>query len=167
MVWAVHQIDADTSGVNLFVLEKSEVARVKEIMALHETRKVYRAIVAGVVEWDVHEIHAPIGMVDERSLGVTPSGKTATSLFKVLARGTRSSFLEVEIKTGRTHQIRIHLAHLGHALLGEEWYGPSPCFRHSRQALHAFSIEGPALVAHVPLPNDLFQLLDSEGIVLE
>ena len=164
MVWAVHQIDADTSGVNLFVLERKLVKTLKDQMALPATRKTYCAVVDGVVEHDVQVVEAPIGKIDERSLGVTESGKFAKSLFRVVARGHRSTLMNVEIETGRTHQIRIHASHLGHPLLGEEWYVDPPCLRHPRQALHALSIEGLGIPAYIPVPDDLLGLMQTEEI---
>ena len=164
MVWAVHQIDADTSGVNLFVLEKKLVKTLKDKMALPATRKTYCAVVNGVVERDVQVVEAPIGKINEKSLGVTKSGKFAKSLFRVVARGNRSTLMKVEIETGRTHQIRIHSTYLGHPLLGEEWYAAPPCSRHPRQALHALSIEGLGIPAYIPMPDDLISLMRTEAI---
>jgi 23S rRNA-/tRNA-specific pseudouridylate synthase len=159
MVWAVHQLDADTSGVNLFVTEKSLVAVYKSRMEHPDCSKRYLAWVHGVPTWEERSVHAPIGKVDARSLGVTAEGRAAHSLFRVRDRGARHTLLEVRITTGRTHQIRIHAAHLGHPLVGEEWYRTSPCLEHPRQALHAAELQLPdGTMFSARVPNDLREL---------
>jgi len=164
MVWAVHQLDADTSGINLFVLEKKAVALWKNRMGALDALKTYVAVVQGRVAWDERTVDAPIGMVDERSLGVHDGGKEARSHFRLLASGENSSLLAIRIETGRTHQIRIHGAHLGHPLLGEEWYVSPPCQRHPRQALHALAMNLGEWGAVIPPPEDFRQLLTREGL---
>jgi RluA family pseudouridine synthase len=158
MVWAVHQLDADTSGVNLFTTKKSLVEPLKRAMGREDAAKWYVAIVHGVPAWTERQTDAPIGQVSERSLGVTPEGRPASSTFRVLARGSHHSLIRASIATGRTHQIRIHLASLGYPLVGEEWYGERPCKVHPRQALHAcrLRIHGPhAIDVVAPMPDDL------------
>ena len=164
MVWAVHQLDADTSGINLFVLEKKAVADWKRKMESPEALKTYIAVVYGEVSWTRKTVEAPIGKVDERSLGVCPRGKSARSHFHVLAKGSGSTLLAVRIETGRTHQIRIHAAHLGHPLLGEEWYAPHPCHRHPRQALHCLAMTLDGWGAVIPPPADLMELFVRERL---
>lgn len=165
MVWAVHQLDADTSGINLFVRDKKGVADVKARMAEPSAEKRYLAVVSGCPDWTEKTVDAPIGMVDARSLGVHAAGKAARSHFRVLDCTEDAALLEARIETGRTHQIRIHLAHIGHPVLGEEWYGPQPCLRHPRQALHAWRMTLRGLSATLRLPPDLEALLVSEGLV--
>ncbi len=158
MVWAVHQLDADTSGVNLFVTRKELVEPLKQAMAHQDAAKRYLAIVHGSPSWTDQTCDAPIGSVGNGSLGVTPDGRHASSTFQVLGRTDRFAVVAAKIATGRTHQIRIHLASLGHPLVGEEWYREEPCELHPRQALHAaaLKIAGPhALVLTAPLPEDL------------
>jgi 23S rRNA-/tRNA-specific pseudouridylate synthase len=140
MVWAVHQLDADTTGVNIFVTDKKLVGKWQKKLSLSSTFKRYIAIVYGSPSWSEIDERSPIGKVDSRSLGVCAEGKSAHSKFKVLKRGEKFSLIEARIFTGRTHQIRIHLAHLGHSLVGEEWYGDKPCELHPRQLLHAREI---------------------------
>jgi RluA family pseudouridine synthase len=164
MVWAVHQLDADTSGVNLFVTEKALVPLFHDRLALEETEKRYLAIVEGNPTWSEEVVEAPIGKIDEKSLGVTPEGKGAHSHFRVLSRGEKAALVEARIRTGRTHQIRIHLSHLGHPVLGEEWYRDSPCENHPRQALHAWKLKMEGVDVEVPLAEDLQALMGKEGI---
>jgi len=148
MVWTVHQLDADTTGVCLFSTHKRKVNAYHKLLTHPDTYKEYIAVVAGEPNWEEIEVKAPIGRVGERSLGITPDGKHAHSHFEVLARGNEAALIRARIFTGRTHQIRIHLHSLGHPLLGEEWYGyrnegRPACDRHIRQALHAYKIRFP------------------------
>ncbi len=139
-VWAVHQLDADTTGVNIFVTRKKLVGKYQKALGNEESRKQYLAVVHGEPLWNDCDCREGIGYVDDRSLGVVESGKTAFSRFKVLSRSGGYSLVSAEIFTGRTHQIRIHLSHLGFPLVGEEWYCSPPCVEHPRQALHAYKV---------------------------
>lgn len=169
MVWAIHQLDADTSGVNIFVTEKRLVKIYKSSLEKENSSKTYLAIVRGNPSWDQCEEFGAIGKVDERSLGIHPDGKSAHSKFTVLERNENFALLKVNIFTGRTHQIRIHLSHLGHPLVGEEWYCQPPCQKHIRQALHCHKIElpltGETFIA--PLASDLQDLLLSVNLKLK
>ncbi|MDQ8185750.1 RluA family pseudouridine synthase [Pelagicoccus sp. SDUM812002] len=153
MVWAVHQLDADTSGVCLFSLDKQLVTDLQALWRDPAMLKDYLCIVKGEPAWDIIDERSPIGKVDERSLGVTPIGKTAHTSFLVLDRRNGFSLIQAKLYTGRTHQIRIHLSHLGHPLIGEEWYTDLPCTVHLRQALHAARIQFPDAA---PIPEKEF-----------
>lgn len=189
MVWAVHQLDADTSGVLLFVERKGLVAEVARRLRHPGSRKVYLAICHGVPAFDRSTVDAPIGEVASspppptsgrattsssaprspraQRLGVTPTGRAARSRIVVLDRAEDAALLEVTIATGRTHQIRIHLAHLGHPLVGEPIYRDPPSRIHLRHALHASTLVlggSPRQVFHVPLPEDLVRLARKLGL---
>ena len=168
MVWAVHQLDADTSGVNVFTTLKTRVPELQRRMRSPQGRKEYVAIVHGVPAWQTRECDAAIGPVDDRSLGVSPKGRAARSAFEVVARGPAHALVQANLFTGRTHQLRIHLAHLGHALVGEEWYRSPPCTAHPRQALHAWRVTlgaGPEpCLLQAPLPQDLSELAQRLGL---
>ncbi len=140
MVWAVHQLDADTSGVNIFVTEKALVAKYKKLMENPNSQKEYLAIVHNNPSWNQHEEFGRIGKVDNRSLGIHPDGKSAHSEFTVLKRSKHHALIQARIFTGRTHQIRIHLSHLGHPVVGDDWYCNPICTQHIRQALHCHRI---------------------------
>ena len=166
MVWAVHQLDADTSGVNLFVRDKGQVAPWKARMAFPNGTKTYLALVHGRVDFEAKRIDAPIGVIStspHRQVGICHQGKRAISEIRRLALGRDSSLVQVQIETGRTHQIRIHLASLGHPLLGEDWYAQDRARAHHRQALHAWRVEfedGPEPRRfESPLPADLLALM--------
>jgi 23S rRNA pseudouridine1911/1915/1917 synthase len=161
MVWAIHQLDADTTGVNIFVKEKRLVPIYKESLEKTNSNKEYLAIIHGSPSWDSHDEFGPIGKINERELGVTPSGKIAHSKFTIQSRTQKYALVRVNIYTGRTHQIRIHLSHLGHPVIGDDWYCKPRCNLHLRQALHCQSIDlhktGELFTA--PLPGDLKGLL--------
>ncbi|MFG0319203.1 MAG: RluA family pseudouridine synthase, partial [Planctomycetota bacterium JB042] len=175
MVWGVHQLDKDTTGVNLFVLEKRLVEVCRRRMTPPSGEKRYVALCAGTPRDDAFTVEAPIGFLDadERFLGVTEEGKAACSDVRVLARGDGAAAIEVRLRTGRTHQIRIHLAHVGHPLLGEPWYRDAPCERAPRQMLHARSLtlgagDGrPSRTFVAPWPDDLRAVAASSGLPLD
>lgn len=175
MVWSAHQLDADTSGVCLFTTEKRLVEPIKRAMSGPLSAKIYRAFVRGQPTWDDVLCEAPVGPIGGGSLGVTDSGKSASTQITVLRRFVGrpeedgdgalpqdgASEWQVRIETGRTHQIRIHASHLGHPLLGEEWYCDPPCKVHPRQALHAEHLHLAAPFERAftaPMPPDLVAL---------
>lgn len=173
-VWAVHQLDADTSGVIVFVTRKSLVAPWAERLASHADKQ-YLAICHGVPSFDALEVSAPIAPTGSRTppwwriaRADDDAVRGATSRLRVLDRGPRHSLIEVTLVTGRTHQARLHLAHVGHPLVGEKVYRTPPCTEHPRHALHAHTIrfrdgeEPPAFVA--ALPADLRALAARLGL---
>ncbi len=172
MVWAVHQLDSETSGVVLFVRRKALVNQWAERLA--RATKTYLAVAHGVFEQPEGVIDAPIAYDEERRRQrIDPAGKRALSRYRVIhdnagGAAPRASLVEVRIETGRTHQVRVHLASLGHPLVGERRYRDVPCELHPRHALHAARIElapidgGGAFSA--PLPADLRALLDALGL---
>ena len=161
MVWAIHQLDADTSGVNIFVTKKNLVKIYKEALEKRNSKKEYIVVVHGRPQWSECEEFGAIGKINRQSLGIHPEGKSAHSKFTVIERGERHTLLKAQIFTGRTHQIRIHLSHLGHPVVGDDWYCEPVCQEHIRQALHCHQIDllsrGEKFIAK--LPNDLEELL--------
>ena len=173
MVWAVHQLDADTSGINIFVREKRLVPEWQKRMLFPNGKKTYLAMVHGRVEFDARRIEDAIGVLSElptRQLGLRADGQRCATVVQVLSRGEDSSLLRVNIETGRTHQIRIHLSSLGHPLLGEDWYREAKSTAHVRQALHAwrmeFADEASPAGFRCPLPADLVGLAAACGLEL-
>lgn len=131
-IWLVHRLDTPASGVVLFARTRDAAARFSRLFAGREMRKCYLAKVAGTIASEV-TIETPIG------------GNDALSIVR-----PRNGVVEVEIRTGRTHQIRIHLASIGHPIIGDRRYGgpPSP-----RLMLHAWRLEHPSIgVIEAPPP---------------
>ncbi len=124
----LHRLGRATSGLVLFA--RTDAARTEGARALRErdVRKVYRALASGQLQPSLFTIDAPIGEVPWAPLGMlwasSPAGRPSRSHVLLLEQRERSSLVEVEIETGRPHQIRIHLAHAGHPLVGDPLYGP-------------------------------------------
>jgi 23S rRNA pseudouridine1911/1915/1917 synthase len=164
-VWAVHQLDVETSGVNIFVERANLVQQWQERMRFPNAKKRYLALVHGVLHKEDVVVDAPIAddPIARRQV-VRDDGKRALTLFRALARTEADSALLVEIRTGRTHQVRVHAAHIGHPLHGEKRYREPPSSTIARHALHALSLtldDGVRFVA--PVPDDLRALLTSLG----
>ena len=121
----VHRLDKDTSGV--MVAAKNDRAHVDLAEQIREktAQRIYRAIVCGTIAEDRGEIRAPIGRhpTERKKMAVVLGGKGATTLFRVVERFPAHTLVECRLKTGRTHQIRVHMAYIGHPLLGDPKYG--------------------------------------------
>jgi len=163
----VHRIDKGTSG--LLIVAKNDAAH-RDLAGQFKERKVkrkYIALVSGVVELDNGRVELPIGRHPRspKKMAVAFSrSKTAVTNYKVLKRFKDYTMLEISPDTGRTHQIRVHMAYLDHALLGDAQYG-RPDERIARHALHAWRITfrhpgtGNDMEFEVPLPEDMKRLI--------
>ncbi len=164
-VWAVHQLDEDTSGLNLFVTRKSLVAPWGERLAAGG--KTYLAIVHGRARAGV--VDAPIGtrMAGRKSFpAIARSGRPATTAIEVLDSTEAASLVAAKPRTGRTHQVRLHLAHVGNPLFGERLHRQPPSDAHPRHALHAWRFELDGATFESPIPDDLRALAASLSLEL-
>jgi 23S rRNA pseudouridine1911/1915/1917 synthase len=165
----VHRLDKDTSGVMLIAKTDEVHERLSRAFAQREVRKIYRALCRGVFRRASGECRGPIGRhpADRKKMAVMKNrarGREAWTDYRVLEQGRLGAEVECLLHTGRTHQIRVHLAHLGHPVWGDLVYGR----RHTlpdgteapRQMLHAARIEiahpltGQPLVLEAPPPGD-------------
>ncbi|WP_243298195.1 RluA family pseudouridine synthase [Bacillus litorisediminis] len=164
----VHRIDMDTSG--LLMVAKNDLAHERLVKQLQEktvTRK-YLAIVHGVIPHDVGTIDAPLGRdpKDRQKMTVVDNGKHAVTHFRVKERFRNYTFVECELETGRTHQIRVHMKYIGYPLAGDPKYGPKKTLDIEGQALHAQVLgfthprTGEYLEFSAPLPDEFEKLID-------
>ncbi len=170
----VHRIDKDTTG-SLIVCKNDEthMAVAQQIKAHSVTRR-YRGIVIGRLKDDCGVIETNIGrdVKDRKKMANNArNGKRAVTHYKVLERFSQHTYMEFELETGRTHQIRVHMAGIGHPILGDTLYGPSKCkFRLQGQCLHAMTIglvhpgTGDYIEVSAPLPEYFTHLLESGAL---
>ncbi|HET9578442.1 MAG TPA: RluA family pseudouridine synthase [Usitatibacter sp.] len=164
----VHRLDKETSG--LLVVAKNEAAQaslVKQLQA-RTVKRTYLAIVRGRTE-ERGTVDAPIGRhpVQRTRMAVVASGKPAVTHYRVRERFTTHTLLECDLETGRTHQIRVHLASIGHPLEGDPVYAGRGAKLFARQALHAWKLafvhpaSGKPVHFESPVPPDMRQLLET------
>lgn len=182
----LHRLDRETSGVSL--LARSELANVsvKQAFKEREVLKTYHAIVRGRVPWDQQDVDAPIGSIPGSIIrikqAVVSGGQPARTEVRVLARFPRLTLVSCRPHTGRTHQIRVHLEHLGFPILGDRLYGQEPDvflglleghpvsrlrqrLGHPRHCLHARALHlrhprsGEVLSLRAPMPPDMARVL--------
>ena len=173
----VHRLDKDTSGV--MVVAKNDSAHInlaEQIQTKTATRK-YLAIVYGVIEDSAGIITGAIGRdkTDRKKMAITADGKSAVTEFKVLERFKNFTYVECKLQTGRTHQIRVHMAAIGHPLLGDTKYtARKNIFDISGQALHSYNLSlihpttGERMNFTAPLPDDMQKILNQlrmEGLL--
>ena len=172
----VHRLDKDTSGCLVIAKTPQALFKLGQAFAERETKKKYLALVRGVPAKNTMEISNNIGRhpVNRQKMAVVDrGGKLAVSSYRILEHGfigkEKITIVEVAIFTGRTHQIRVHMSHIGHPVLGDDLYGGSRTAIEGadRQMLHAYSIElphpvsGKKMVFKAELPAD-FQNIKSK-----
>lgn len=160
----VHRIDKDTSGI--LIVAKNEHAKqsLSEQLKDRNVKRLYKAIVHGVIPHDHGTIDAPIGrdVKDRQMMTVTnENSREAITHFTVLERFEQYTFVECELITGRTHQIRVHMKYIGFPIAGDPKYGPKKTLSIDGQALHATSVmfrhptTGEEVYFEAPLPEDM------------
>ena len=171
----VHRLDRDTSGVLLLAKKRSALVALHEQMRQGEARKYYLALVEGKwtlpkqrVEAALHKYVLPSG---ERRVKVSAEGSPSVTIFRLKHAKAGYSLLEAELKTGRTHQIRVHLAHLGYPIAGDDKYGDYEAnkklarlglkrmFLHAARLVVRHPVDGREMVFEAPLAADLSTFL--------
>lgn len=171
-----HRLDRETSGLLLVAKKRSALTRLHDMFRDGEVNKRYLALVKGSWRNALQHVRLPLAKYStaegERRVSVAPEGKHAHSIVRLVARWRNFSLVEVELKTGRTHQIRVHLAHLGFPLAGDDKYGDFALNKGLQKAglrrmfLHAAKLSlphplsGAALELAAPLPPDLREFIE-------
>lgn len=165
----VHRIDKDTTG--LLVIAKNDHAHkcLTDQLADRSLSRIYYTLVNGNIKEDEGMVSAPIGrsLKDRKKMAVCPDGRDAETHFWVLERFGAYTLVKCKLKTGRTHQIRVHMKHIGHSVVGDKTYGiKNERFSLDGQLLHAGEISfihpdtGKAVSFSAPLPEDFENVLD-------
>lgn len=176
----VHRIDKDTTG--LLVAAKNDAAHHSLAQQIHDhtAGREYIALVEGCISKDQGTVNAPIARhpADRKKMAVVKGGREAVTHFTVLARypanvngagGSGATLVKCRLETGRTHQIRVHMAYIGHPVVSDPLYGSKPRLGLSAQALHAYRLHlahpatGEEMVFCAPLPEDFAAALKKLG----
>ncbi|HET7730104.1 MAG TPA: RluA family pseudouridine synthase [Usitatibacter sp.] len=171
MLELVHRLDRETSGVLLIAKKRASLTALHGMMRERAMDKRYLVGVKGRFRNEMQRVRLAlakrVSAEGEKRVSVAEGGQEAETVFRRLARGERFSILEAELLTGRTHQIRVHLAHLGHPVLGDDKYGDfdlnkalrkeglKRMFLHAASLAFAHPITGEAMRIESPLPADL------------
>ena len=173
----IHRLDKDTSGLIIIARNAAIHSALAEQMKRYEIVKRYLALVEGIVALDKGSIDAPIGRNPRhrQQMAITAVGsRAARTHFRVLERFARHTLLLLELETGRTHQIRVHLKAIGHPIVGDPVYGSGSKIRGlalKRQFLHAYQLKfthpttGTSVDLEAPLPQDLQAILDQKSFL--
>ena len=164
----VHRIDMDTTGSLIVCKNDESHIFIAEQIKEHSVTRKYRGIVYGGVSDDEGTIDAPIGRhpTDRKKMAIVPNGKPAVTHYRVLQRFERYTYMEFQLETGRTHQIRVHMASIRHPLLGDTIYGPKNDMGLTGQCLHARVLgfvhprTGEYVEFEAPLPEYFQKLLE-------
>jgi 23S rRNA pseudouridine1911/1915/1917 synthase len=174
----VHRLDKDTSGLMVVARSRTAMDALVQLIAAREVSRQYLALAHR--PWNgpaTRDVEAPVGRDPRNRLRMAVvdtqvhSGKPARTSFALLTNTEQGCWLRCALHTGRTHQIRVHLASIGHPLLGDALYGGAPAAGMERQALHAFRLAfehpltGEALAFEAPPPADLLAALGAWGVV--
>ena len=165
----VHRIDMDTSGVIMAAKNNNAHRSLALQLAEHSITRKYNAIVYNNIKEDEGTIDKPLGRnpSDRKKMAVVPGGRRAVTHYSVLDRLGKFTYIEAQLETGRTHQIRVHMTYAGHPLLGDSVYGPKKQpFNLKGQVLHArvlgfvHPVTGEYMEFESPLPEYFQKLLE-------
>lgn len=170
----VHRLDKDTSGVMVIAKNRDARQKLSSIFSNRGVTKDYIALCLGNPTKDIYKIENYIGRCkhNRQKMAVLDDGKIAISHVEVISRGKNLFMCKVRILTGRTHQIRVHMSHIGFPIIGDELYGGKKVMYYgiARQALHSKRIaftdpfSGKAVSFESPLPFDMLQLIIKYGL---
>lgn len=176
MLELAHRIDRETSGLLIIAKKRSALTALHDMMREGRVEKRYLTLVPGRWANPLQHVKEPLFKYltpeGERRVRVSADGKQAHSVVRLVKRWQRFSLLEVELKTGRTHQIRVHLAHLGFPLCGDDKYGDFPLnkaleqeglrrmFLHAAHLSFVHPLTGEPIVLQSPLPDELQGFID-------
>lgn len=174
----VHRIDRDTTGALVVCKNDAAHACLAKQLKEHSITRKYYAIVHGEIKEETGRVDAPIGRhpVERKKMAVNEkNGKPAVTYYRVLAHGNGYSYIECQLETGRTHQIRVHMASIHHPILGDVVYGPAKCpFPNLEgQTLHAqvlgflHPVSGEYVEFSAPMPGYFLELLGRLGFCRE
>lgn len=168
----VHRLDKDTSGILLFAKTDAAYRGLKDAMQARLITRIYTALVSGNFQMKLGRIEAPLGRLpsDPTKVGVITGGKGAITEFDVEEKFREGSLLKVRLLTGRTHQIRVHLAHIDHPVIGDRTYGSKTMdlakriglermFLHAGRLEFSHPIHGARIEVEDPLHSDLADVL--------
>jgi 23S rRNA pseudouridine1911/1915/1917 synthase len=161
----IHRLDRDTTGAVLYAKNEWAHHLLDEDMREKQIERIYTALASGIFTAKEGSIREPIGS-DRHHSGkrrVSPNGDAAVTHFKVMEQMKKAAMVRIRLETGRTHQIRVHLNHIGHPLLGDILYGGTSIgidrqALHGEQLLFSHPVTGEALSITAPLPEDFLQL---------
>ena len=168
----VHRLDKDTSGLLLVAKNDAAQLALSEQLAERSMEKHYRALVEGRMRENRGMIDAPIARSknDRKKMAVDPDGRQSLTEWAVLGEGNGCTLLDVHILTGRTHQIRVHMKHIGHPVCGDPIYGHPKGIRVPRLMLHAYSLAfthprtGERMTFAAPLPEEYLRGLRAGSV---
>jgi RluA family pseudouridine synthase len=165
----IHRLDIGTSGVMFFPKDKRAATHISAQLKAGKVVKIYWALVDGNPGEETWTVNAPIGSLSKFRYGVMNSGREAVTHFRVVARGSGAALVEARPLTGRTHQIRVHLAHLGFPVIGDLSYGGPQT---ARVMLHCRSMvfkaeNGREVTATAPVDEDFTRICGDYGITLD
>lgn len=169
----VSRLDVGTSGLMLVCKSQMAYKEMRRQFSQHEVKKTYYALAQGNLKEDKATVDAPIGRdsAADFRFTITPAGKPAITHWDVIERFGQATYISVNLETGRTHQIRVHMSSLGHPLVGDSMYGANPVLAEqlglSRQWLHSMKLDFRHPRTHCPvhlestLPTDLATALET------
>jgi 23S rRNA pseudouridine955/2504/2580 synthase len=182
MLELAHRLDRDTSGLLIIAKKRSALIELHRMLREGEVEKIYVAIVKGAPtrkHFDITDtLHKYVNAKGERRVAVKEGGLSAVTRIKLLKESKDFSLLQLRLMTGRTHQIRVHLAHAGHPVLGDDKYGDfefnralarqgvKRLFLHARRLGFKHPIDGKAMKLESPLPNDMQRFCQSNFAIV-